>query len=346
MRLILAVASSLKIKLQQMDVKSAFLNGYLAEEVYVEQPKGFIDPHQPNHVYCLTKALYDMQEEFEMSMVGEFSYFLGFQIKQSNDGIFVSQEKYAKNLVKKFGLEDAKDMRTPMSTTDHIGKDNDGTPIDPTLYRTASFWHSGGLELSGKHVFTMGMASSSARSEDTSTADIQGTRTETHSLSPLLSPTGEKVSVDGDSLLRPLDPPDSGALAESPSKDLNLIKPLSERRLSADDDDMSLRQFLEKLVNKNGTVRTSANSQVPASVMLPSSTKITTGVAQDLEDDNDGPLIISRRRKLRVSEEEMLDRKSRLRDTTRWKRQRGMRPADSPICLDDEEIAADDVMQS
>jgi len=41
-----------------MDVKSAFLNGYLHEEVYVEQPKGFIDPNFPNHVYKLKKALY------------------------------------------------------------------------------------------------------------------------------------------------------------------------------------------------------------------------------------------------------------------------------------------------
>ncbi|KAG9442463.1 hypothetical protein H6P81_018317 [Aristolochia fimbriata] len=168
----------------------------------LEQPKGFVDSHQPGHVYRLTKALYGlkqaprawydsltkflcskgfvrggvdktlfimkegtvltiaqiyvddivfgstvglsfvkqfvrhMQEEFEMSLVGELSYFLGFQIKQRKDGIFISQEKYTKNLVKKFGLEDAKDMRTPMSTTDRIGKDTDGIPADPTVYRS------------------------------------------------------------------------------------------------------------------------------------------------------------------------------------------------------------------
>ena len=53
-----------------------------------------------------------------MSLVGELSYFLGLQIKQLNDEIFISQAKYAKNLVKKFGLEMAKYCDTPMSTTD------------------------------------------------------------------------------------------------------------------------------------------------------------------------------------------------------------------------------------
>ena len=49
-RLLLGVSCILKFKLFQMDVKSAFLNGYLNEEVYVEKPKGFVDPRFPNHV--------------------------------------------------------------------------------------------------------------------------------------------------------------------------------------------------------------------------------------------------------------------------------------------------------
>jgi len=155
-----------------MDVKSVCLNGYLHEEVYVEQPKGFIDPSFLNHVYKLKKALYglkqaqrpwyerlteflinqgyrkggtdktlfvkeekgrlmisqiyvddivfggmsnqmvqhfvhQMQSEFEMSIVGELTYFLGQQVKQMEDTIFISQSKYAKNIVKKFGLDNA-----------------------------------------------------------------------------------------------------------------------------------------------------------------------------------------------------------------------------------------------
>ena len=56
-RILLAIASHLNFKLYQMDVKSAFLNRMLQEEVYVEQPKGFIDPHRPDDVYKLKRAL-------------------------------------------------------------------------------------------------------------------------------------------------------------------------------------------------------------------------------------------------------------------------------------------------
>lgn len=52
----------MKFRLYKMDVKSAFLNGYLNEEVYVEQPKGFIDPSFPKHVYKLKKAFYDLKK--------------------------------------------------------------------------------------------------------------------------------------------------------------------------------------------------------------------------------------------------------------------------------------------
>ena len=61
-RILLAIASHLNFKLYQMDVKSAFLNGMLQEEVYVKQPKGFIDPHRPDDVYKLKKALYGLKQ--------------------------------------------------------------------------------------------------------------------------------------------------------------------------------------------------------------------------------------------------------------------------------------------
>ena len=60
--ILLALVYHLKFKLYQIDVKSAFLNRFLKEEVYVSQPKGFVDPHYPNHVLYLKKALYGLKQ--------------------------------------------------------------------------------------------------------------------------------------------------------------------------------------------------------------------------------------------------------------------------------------------
>jgi hypothetical protein len=65
----------------------------------------------------------DMSMEFEMSMMGELQFFLGLQIKQSKEGTFVHQEKYTKDIVRKFKMEDSKAMVTPMSTTKALDAD-------------------------------------------------------------------------------------------------------------------------------------------------------------------------------------------------------------------------------
>ena len=77
----------------------------------------------------------EMKKEFEMSMVGELNYFLGLQVQQRKDGIFISQEKYAKNLVKKFGL-DSKRESTPMSSSVKLRSNPAGVEVDPTLYKS------------------------------------------------------------------------------------------------------------------------------------------------------------------------------------------------------------------
>jgi hypothetical protein len=77
-----------------------------------------------------------MKQEFEMSMIGKLTYFLGFQVQQSIQGIFVSQLKYAKDLVKRFGLEGKSHARTPMSTSVKLHVDVAGKPVDQSLYRS------------------------------------------------------------------------------------------------------------------------------------------------------------------------------------------------------------------
>jgi hypothetical protein len=77
-----------------------------------------------------------MSNEFEMSMIGELSLFLGLKIRQLKDGIFVSQSKYLKDMLKKFGLENAKSIKTPMETNGHLDLDEGGTNVDQKLLRS------------------------------------------------------------------------------------------------------------------------------------------------------------------------------------------------------------------
>ena len=199
-RILLAFASSMHIKLYQMDVKCAFLNGLLKEEVYVEQPPGFENQEFPDHVYKLQKALYGlkqaprawyerlssylsengytrgkidktlftkfqgkdfvivqiyvddivfgatnenlckefselMSKEFQMSLMGELTFFLGLQIKQTPDGILVHQSKYTKELLKKFNMDSSKHPTTPMASNIKLDQDLDGKLVDEKLYR-------------------------------------------------------------------------------------------------------------------------------------------------------------------------------------------------------------------
>ena len=77
-----------------------------------------------------------MANEFEISMIGELSYFLGLQIKQLKNGTFVSQGKYIKDMLKKFGMVDAKSISTPMGTNGNLDSDASGNMVDLKLYRS------------------------------------------------------------------------------------------------------------------------------------------------------------------------------------------------------------------
>ncbi|KAL4282161.1 hypothetical protein GQ457_03G014660 [Hibiscus cannabinus] len=138
-RMLLAFACHHVFKNFQMDVKSAFLNGFINEEVYVEQPPGFEDPKFSNHVFKLSKALYGLKQApraWYESMMGELSFFLGLQIKQRKDDIFINQAKYIKEKLKKVGMENVKPQATPMSSSIKLEKDEGGKCVDSKLYHS------------------------------------------------------------------------------------------------------------------------------------------------------------------------------------------------------------------
>jgi hypothetical protein len=77
-----------------------------------------------------------MQNEFEMLLLGELSFFLGLQICQSNQGIFISQTKYIKEMLKRFRMEDCKPVITPMQTSCNLNKDDDSNSTEQRQYRS------------------------------------------------------------------------------------------------------------------------------------------------------------------------------------------------------------------
>jgi hypothetical protein len=200
-RILLAFVTSKGFKLYQIDVKSAFLNAVIFEEVFVEQPPGFENPKYLIHVYKLSKALYGLKQAlrawyarlkffllehwyvmgsvdktlftlkhgndfftcsdirgwyhfrwlFSLSCVkfsgnggelvpdvhdGRTNLFLGIQVKQTKEGTFVHQAKYAKDMIKKFAMADAKPVSTPISTMTALDPDEDGEAVDQREYRS------------------------------------------------------------------------------------------------------------------------------------------------------------------------------------------------------------------
>nr|GEY52453.1 retrovirus-related Pol polyprotein from transposon TNT 1-94 [Tanacetum cinerariifolium] len=200
-RIFLAYDAHKGFTVYQMDVKTAFLHGSLKEDVYVCQPKGFIDADYPSHVYKPKKALYGLKQaprawydelstfllqngfskgtidpalftrlfdddivvvqvyvddiifgstdpryatlfsdlmkiRFEMSMMGEMTFFLGLQVNQSHSGIFINQSKYMHEILKKYGLNTCDTVVTLMDIKDKLDLDQIGTSIDATKYRS------------------------------------------------------------------------------------------------------------------------------------------------------------------------------------------------------------------
>nr|GEX83207.1 hypothetical protein [Tanacetum cinerariifolium] len=144
------------------------LESSFPEEVYVCQPLEFKDPNYPDKVYKVVKALYGLHQDprawyetlatyllenddiifgatnkdlcksfeklrkdkFQMSSMRELTFFLGLLVKQKKDGIFISQDKYAAEILRKFGLIEGKSASTPIDTENPLLKDPDGEDVD------------------------------------------------------------------------------------------------------------------------------------------------------------------------------------------------------------------------
>ncbi|GJR12698.1 putative ribonuclease H-like domain-containing protein [Tanacetum coccineum] len=158
-RIFLAFASYMGFIVYQMDVKSSFLYGTIDEEVYVSQPLGFVDPKFPNKVYKFVKALYGLHQAPRAwyatlsNFLEESGYRRGtidktlfikknkkdimlVQVKQKEDGIFISHDKYVAEILKKFDFMSVKTASTPIETHKPLVKDEESADVDVHIYRS------------------------------------------------------------------------------------------------------------------------------------------------------------------------------------------------------------------
>nr|GEX60463.1 retrovirus-related Pol polyprotein from transposon TNT 1-94 [Tanacetum cinerariifolium] len=168
-RLFLAYASFMGFMVYQMDVKSAFLYRTIEEEVYVCQPLGFKDLDYPDKRGKIDQTLFIkrkqddillvqiyvddiifgytnkdmckafkklMKDKFQMSSMGELTFFLGLQVKHEKDRIFISHDKYVAGNLRKFSLIDGKSASTSIDTEKPLLKDPDGEDVDVHTYRS------------------------------------------------------------------------------------------------------------------------------------------------------------------------------------------------------------------
>ncbi|GJT27040.1 ribonuclease H-like domain-containing protein [Tanacetum coccineum] len=160
-RIVLSLAVSRKWPIYQLDVKNAFLNDDLFETVYMHQPPGFTDPRFPHHgsqvayllIYVddiiltssspalLQQIIDSLHKEFDMTDLGALNYFLGISTDRTSTGLFLSQKKYALQLLECAHMVHCNPSRTPVDTESKLGPE--GVPVqDPTLYRSLA----GGLQ--------------------------------------------------------------------------------------------------------------------------------------------------------------------------------------------------------
>ncbi|GJU95356.1 retrovirus-related pol polyprotein from transposon TNT 1-94 [Tanacetum coccineum] len=170
-RIFLAFAAHMNMIVYQMDVKTAFLNGNMREEVYVSQPDGFVDKDNPNHVYKLKKARYglkqaprawyDMLSSFlisqdfskgsvdptlfirrdgkELLLVQIYVDDIIFAASTPELCIFINQSKYALESLKKYGFDSCDPVDTPMVEKSKLDEDKEGKAVDPSHYHGSAY---------------------------------------------------------------------------------------------------------------------------------------------------------------------------------------------------------------
>ncbi|GJR88253.1 putative ribonuclease H-like domain-containing protein [Tanacetum coccineum] len=122
-----------------------FQKGTLDKTLFIRRDKGdilLVQVYVDDIIFCSTKKSLCiefekmMHKKFQMSSMGELTFFLGLQVKQKEDGIFISQDKYVTEILKKFSFTDVKTASTPMETQKPLLKDEDGEEVDVHLYRS------------------------------------------------------------------------------------------------------------------------------------------------------------------------------------------------------------------
>ncbi|GJY03839.1 retrovirus-related pol polyprotein from transposon TNT 1-94 [Tanacetum coccineum] len=134
-RIFLAFAAHMNMVVYQMDVKTAFLNGNLREEVYVSQPDGFVDKDKPNHVYKLKKALYGLKQAPRAwyDMLSSFLISQDFSKGSVDPTLFIRRD--GKELLLKYGFDSCDPVDTPMVEKSKLDKEKEGKAVDPSHYR-------------------------------------------------------------------------------------------------------------------------------------------------------------------------------------------------------------------
>nr|GEU71485.1 hypothetical protein [Tanacetum cinerariifolium] len=149
-RMVLSLAVSRHWPIHQLDVKNAFLHVDLTETVYMHQPPGFRDSTHYDYVCLLQRSLYGPKQaprawfqqfasyitrEFAMRDLGPLNYFLGVSVTRDSSDLFLSQQKYAVEILEKAYMLNCNPSRTPVDTESELGVGGD--PVsDPTLYRS------------------------------------------------------------------------------------------------------------------------------------------------------------------------------------------------------------------